>query len=225
MFYKSCETSTNVSARYFAACRHLPPRAEPEGRRLAQVDLSPLQSRVVAPLRGGDVCRRRNAPRVPGERQSLSLQYVEGATESPRKRHVYCAGKESVVEVQAVRPLCVVGRAQGRHGHRRCSGILQVKSCLVIGGAESRNYVSRQFSLPKSFFLKPALFPVNLKMNLSFVDSELPTGQVCFKLGTDSSKVRSITEKSDHCPCKSNYFGEDCGIPEAAWFGHYKVNQ
>ena len=55
-------------------------------------------------------------------------------------------------------------------------------------------------------------------------DRELPTGQVCFKLGSDSSKLKTITETSDRCPCKPNYFGEDCGIPDAAWFGHYKVN-
>ena len=43
-----------MSARYFAAPRHLPARTEPEGRRRAQDALPPLQPRVVAPLLGGD---------------------------------------------------------------------------------------------------------------------------------------------------------------------------
>ena len=65
---------------------------------------------------------------------------------------------------------------------------------------------------------------MSLKADLAF-DRELPTGQVCFILGTDSSKLKTITETSDRCPCKPNYFGEDCGIPDAAWFGHYKVHE
>ena len=60
-----------------------------------------------------------------------------------------------------------------------------------------------------------------------FFDRELPSGLVCFTAGTDFAKVKSTTAASpgDRCPCRPNYFGADCGIPEAAWFGHYKVGK
>ena len=115
----------NESSRYFAAFRYLPHRPELERRRLAQVALPPLKSRVVGHLGdGGDTCDNE----LLGERHLFNSDYLEGATEraSIRRRDVCDAGKESAVEVQALRPLRVEGRAQGRDGHGRCSGLLQV---------------------------------------------------------------------------------------------------
>ena len=41
----------------------------------------------------------------------------------------------------------------------------------------------------------------------------------CFVDGTDWGQ---ITNTSEICVCRDNYFGPDCGIPEAPWYGHFK---
>eukprot|EP00096_Caligus_rogercresseyi_P011072 TRINITY_DN4245_c0_g1_i1.p1 TRINITY_DN4245_c0_g1~~TRINITY_DN4245_c0_g1_i1.p1 ORF type:complete len:387 (+),score=60.14 TRINITY_DN4245_c0_g1_i1:421-1581(+) len=41
----------------------------------------------------------------------------------------------------------------------------------------------------------------------------------CFVEGTDWSQT-SI----EQCICIENYFGEDCGIPDSVWFGHYETH-
>ena len=46
----------------------------------------------------------------------------------------------------------------------------------------------------------------------------LKNGHQCFKKGTDFSKT---TENSVQCTCIKGYFGKDCGIPDAVWYGHY----
>ena len=40
---------------------------------------------------------------------------------------------------------------------------------------------------------------------------------MCFKMGTD---MEASLEKKK-CKCVSGYFGKDCGIPDAAWYGHF----
>ena len=44
----------------------------------------------------------------------------------------------------------------------------------------------------------------------------LSSGQKCFKVGTDSSKTPNSADK---CVCTPNYHGQDCGVPDAVWFG------
>ena len=41
----------------------------------------------------------------------------------------------------------------------------------------------------------------------------------CFVDGTDWGQV---TNTSEICVCRDNYFGPDCGIPEAPWYGYFK---
>jgi len=51
---------------------------------------------------------------------------------------------------------------------------------------------------------------------------ELPSGsKECFVDGTNWNQA---TNKSTICVCQDNYFGPDCGIPEAIWYGHFKNN-
>ncbi|TRY71144.1 hypothetical protein TCAL_09420, partial [Tigriopus californicus] len=59
----------------------------------------------------------------------------------------------------------------------------------------------------------------------------LDNGKQCFRPGTDLSVLTNATFFSElspfgsskpKCPCLKGYFGKDCGIPEAAWFGHFK---
>ena len=44
-------------------------------------------------------------------------------------------------------------------------------------------------------------------------------GKECFVEGTDFARSESF----GGCVCTDSYYGDDCGIPEAAWYGHYKV--
>ena len=50
----------------------------------------------------------------------------------------------------------------------------------------------------------------------------LSNGQKCFIDGTDSIKTPTTAEK---CVCTPTYHGQDCGIPEAVWFGHYATSK
>ena len=51
---------------------------------------------------------------------------------------------------------------------------------------------------------------------------QLPSGsKECFVDGTNWNQA---TNKSTICVCHDNYFGPDCGIPEAVWYGHFKNN-
>ncbi|XP_042890840.1 beta-1,4-mannosyl-glycoprotein 4-beta-N-acetylglucosaminyltransferase-like [Penaeus japonicus] len=44
-------------------------------------------------------------------------------------------------------------------------------------------------------------------------------GMTCFTEGTNIEKTKLRSKK---CYCHKHYFGEDCGIPEAVWYGRYK---
>ena len=46
----------------------------------------------------------------------------------------------------------------------------------------------------------------------------LTSGQKCFKTGTNFDKTASDANK---CTCNDGYYGIDCGIPDAVWYGHY----
>eukprot|EP00095_Tigriopus_kingsejongensis_P000459 snap_masked-scaffold217_size252476-processed-gene-1.4 protein:Tk00459 transcript:snap_masked-scaffold217_size252476-processed-gene-1.4-mRNA-1 annotation:"hypothetical protein DAPPUDRAFT_50861" len=63
----------------------------------------------------------------------------------------------------------------------------------------------------------------NQRMQLKHSDAapyfvHLPHGEQCFKRGTDIAS--SISRNK--CQCLQGYFGSDCGIPAAAWYGHFK---
>ena len=45
----------------------------------------------------------------------------------------------------------------------------------------------------------------------------MSNGQRCFIEGTDLDK------SFDKCVCRTDYYGPDCGIPDAVWFGHYST--
>ena len=50
----------------------------------------------------------------------------------------------------------------------------------------------------------------------------MKNGDTCFTKGTDFTKTD--TETSTDCKCLPDYYGIDCGIPDAVWHGHYKSN-
>ncbi len=61
------------------------------------------------------------------------------------------------------------------------------------------------------FFWRGSIFELNFR--------SLSNGQQCFIEGTDLSK------STDKCSCVPDYYGPDCGIPDAVWFGHYSTRK
>lgn len=55
------------------------------------------------------------------------------------------------------------------------------------------------------------------------IDGQDPDGgpKSCFIPGTDWD----ATVISSSCVCGKDYYGDDCGIPGAVWFSHYKENK
>ncbi|CAL4080322.1 unnamed protein product, partial [Meganyctiphanes norvegica] len=61
---------------------------------------------------------------------------------------------------------------------------------------------------------KPPTFNLHDEANLYFMNTK--TGATCFIQGTD------LENSQGACKCKAEYFGEDCGIPAAAWFSFFQ---
>ncbi|KAK7077643.1 Beta-1,4-mannosyl-glycoprotein 4-beta-N-acetylglucosaminyltransferase, partial [Halocaridina rubra] len=76
-----------------------------------------------------------------------------------------------------------------------------------------RNYKFKEYNTnkPRKYFIKND----QRKYFISIGKTNL-----CFSQGTDILKTRQNSNDSQ-CACKPHYYGRDCGIPEAAWFGMY----
>ena len=63
----------------------------------------------------------------------------------------------------------------------------------------------------------------NVSVFRPLLDGQDPDGgpKSCFIPGTDWD----TTVISSKCVCVNDYYGDDCGIPGAVWFSHYKESK
>nr|XP_053634686.1 uncharacterized protein LOC128690154 [Cherax quadricarinatus] len=84
----------------------------------------------------------------------------------------------------------------------------------ALGSSEEINYKFKTYNINN-----PSKFILTDDTRNYFQDIKNST--TCFISGTDME--RSKHARDGRCYCLKGYFGVDCGIPEAAWFGMYEV--